>query len=145
MLTEYRVDFYRLAPRRFAQLDQEQVHVQLHCLQQFTQPLFVFAGTCGKEICLKLHNDGFRYLSRPGVQIGRHTTSTSQQPGQYLCVTWCVVGSALIFFGLKRRLAEVALVRSRGNYAHSCVYCHAVVSRGNRLVQLFFQEGRSKP
>ncbi|DBA82526.1 TPA: hypothetical protein ACH3X2_000748 [Trebouxia sp. C0005] len=44
-------------------------------------------GSHGKQICLKLHNDGFRYLSRPGPQRGRHTTSTSEQPG-WLKLPW---------------------------------------------------------
>ena len=44
----------------------------------------LLAGSHGKQICLKLHNDGFRYLSRPGPQRGRHNTSTSEQPGEYM-------------------------------------------------------------
>lgn len=61
---------------------------------RWTSTVWRREGTRGKEICLKLHNDGFRYLSRPGEQIGRHTTSTSQQPG-WLKLPWSEVEATM--------------------------------------------------
>ena len=49
------------------------------------------AGTTKDQVCIKLVNDGFVYISKPGRRRTRHNTSTSQQPGA-LCV-----GLAILF------------------------------------------------